>query len=59
MAPLRHKLQYEWRNIYRLLNGNDTTEQGKAPRRNFEKAINATGVFLTREDLGKLSDTFC
>jgi Ca2+-binding EF-hand superfamily protein len=55
---LRVKLQYEWKNIYRQLNQQDSAEKGLVQRRAFEDAIRATGVFVSNEDLRYMQDTF-
>ena len=55
---MKHKLSYEWKNIYRILNTNDTSERGLTNKKKLEDALKTTGVFLTNEDIRALQETF-
>ncbi|CDW71436.1 UNKNOWN [Stylonychia lemnae] len=57
-GQVRQKLQYEWKNLYRSLNGKDLNENGTVSKKQFEDALKTTGVFLTNEDMKYLSENF-
>jgi hypothetical protein len=48
---LKHKLGYEWKNIFRALSLLDSQKSGQINRKQFETTVHKNGVFLAGEDV--------
>ena len=55
---MKNKLQYEWKNVFRILNKRDTSDSGDTNPKHFEQALRSTGVFLSTEDLRRVTEHY-
>lgn len=55
---LRHKLSYEWKNIYRSLNAIDLNSSGIVTKKEFESCVHKHGVYLSRDELTRIHKRF-
>jgi hypothetical protein len=54
MIPIKLKLEYEWKNIYRDVRMLDTANEGIVKISDFEKVLLNHSVKITRDDLNKI-----
>ncbi|CAI2381224.1 unnamed protein product [Moneuplotes crassus] len=55
---LKHKLSYEWKNIYRSLNTIDLNSSGLVTRKEFQSCVHKHGAFLTRNEYDRIQKRF-
>lgn len=55
---IKTKMQYEWKNIYRMLSSNDVHENGIISVRKFDEILQANNSFISNEDLKNLQEKF-
>ena len=55
---VRQKLQYEWKNIYRQLSSQDTSDSGVIGKKQFDDILLNCSVFISNEELKVLADRF-
>mmetsp|Transcript_12643 Transcript_12643/g.12456 ORF Transcript_12643/g.12456 Transcript_12643/m.12456 type:complete len:82 (+) Transcript_12643:2016-2261(+) len=55
---IQKKLAYEWKNIFRGLNLQDSGNSGVINRKEFERTVHQNGIFLSKEDLQILYNKF-
>lgn len=58
MEILKQRLAYEWKNIYRSLTAIDMDNKGKVGISEFQGILSKNRVYMTREDLKRITALF-